>query len=80
LKLSYQLSGSADQVEVKVFTLAFRKIFEDDSLATASGGHLYILNWGLDNLNVADGLYYVVLTIKTGGSETHKVMKLLALP
>jgi hypothetical protein len=79
VKLSYQLSGSADQVEVKVFTLAFRKIFEDDSLATASGGHLYTLNWGLNNLNVADGLYYVVLIIKTGGSETHKVMKLLAM-
>jgi hypothetical protein len=79
VKLSYQLSSSADQVEVKVFTLAFRKIFEDDSLATASGGHLYTLSWGLNNLNVADGLYYVVLTIKSAGNETHKVMKLLVI-
>lgn len=79
LKLSYQVTGSADQVEVKVFTLAFRKIFEDDNLSASPGGHLYTFFWGLNNLDTANGLYYVVLIVKTGGSETHRVMKLLVI-
>ena len=79
LKLSYQVPGSADQVEVKVFTLAFRKIFEDDRLDASPGGHFYTLNWGVNDLNAADGLYYVVLTVKTGGSQTRQVMKLLVI-
>jgi hypothetical protein len=76
LQLTYQLGQTAGQVKLKLFTVAFRKIFEDDSLPTASGGQLYVLDFSKVG-SIANGLYYVVLYVKTGGSETHQVMKLL---
>ncbi len=79
LKLSYQVPETTDEVKVKVFTLAFRKIFEDDNLETSPGGHLYTFYWGLNSLDAANGLYYVVLDIKTGDSRTQQVMKLLVI-
>jgi hypothetical protein len=77
LSFYYDLTNPADQVKVKWFTLAFRKIYEDDTLPTAAGQWKYSLDWGQANLNPANGLYYVVLYFKTGGSEKHQVMKLL---
>ncbi len=75
LSFYYNLTSPADQVKVKLFTLAFRKIYEDDTLPAGVGTWKYSLGWG--NANLANGLYYVALYVKTGGSETHKVMKLL---
>ncbi len=77
VNFSYNVTGPANQVEVKLFTLAFRKIYEDDTLSTVQGQHAYTLNWGNQNPNIANGLYYVVLDFKNGGSETHQLMKLL---
>lgn len=73
----YNLTSPADQVKVKLFTLAFRKIYEDGTLPVGMGQWKYSLDWGKANLNLANGLYYVGLYIKNGGSETHQVMKLL---
>jgi hypothetical protein len=73
----YNVTSPMDQVKVKVFTLAFRKVFEADDLLTTLGGHLYRLDWGVTGLNLANGLYYVVVYYQSGGSETHQVMKLL---
>jgi hypothetical protein len=42
-----------------------------------AGQNKYTLDWGHAGLNIANGLYYVVLYFKTGKSETHQVMKLL---
>lgn len=66
-----------DQVKVKLFTVSFRKIYEDDTLPTGMGANKYSLNWSNAGLNIANGLYYVVLYFKSGGSETHQIMKLL---
>jgi hypothetical protein len=78
VKVSYQVGQGARQVKLKIFTLSFRKIFEDDRLPTAAGGQVYDLDWNQVG-GVANGLYYVVLYVNNGGSETHQVMKLLIL-
>ncbi len=77
LSFYYNLSAPADQVKVKVFTTAFRKIYEQDRLPTTVGMHPYQLNWIQSGLNLANGLYYVVLERSSGGQETNQVMKLL---
>ncbi len=77
VNFSYNVTGPTNQVEVKMFTLAFRKIYEDDTLSTALGSHSYTLDWGNTGSNIANGLYYVVLDFKSSGSETHQLMKLL---
>jgi hypothetical protein len=78
IQLTYQLGQTASEVKVKIFTPAFRKIYEDDSLPTAPGGQLYVLDWNRVG-HIANGIYYLVLYIKTGGSESHQVMKLMIL-
>ncbi|HEY5037839.1 MAG TPA: hypothetical protein VIJ93_02085, partial [bacterium] len=76
VKVSYLLSQQASQVKLKLFSLAFRKIYEDDGLPTSVGGQLYVLDWNKVG-SVANGLYYVVLDFEINGQETRKVMKLL---
>jgi hypothetical protein len=75
----YTVPSNVDQAQVKIFTTAFRKIYEDDTLPTAVGQAQYTLDWGKAGLNPANGLYYVVLCFKSGGAETYQVMKLLVL-
>jgi hypothetical protein len=77
LSFFYLLASPAQQVRVKLFTTAFRKVFEEDGLVYSPGTHLYTLDWGKAGLNISNGLYYVVFYTRTGGSETHRVMKLL---
>ena len=80
LNFYYTITSPVDKVELKVFTLADRKIYEDDTAITSLGQHQYILNWSNQGLNIANGLYYLVLAYKTGGVETRQaVMKLLVL-
>jgi hypothetical protein len=71
------VTSNLSQVKVKIFTLSFRKIFEDDNLSTSAGN--YTLDWNKAELNIANGLYYVVLYFKSGGQETHQILKLLIL-
>jgi len=61
---------------LKIFTTAFRKIYEDDRLPTAVGGQVYTLDLNRVG-SLANGIYYVVLYTTTGGSETRQVMKML---
>ena len=73
----YNVDGSLDQVKLKIFTTAYRKVFEDDGLDATSGQHFYSLDWGKTGFHPANGFYYAVIYFKNGGSETHQVMKLL---
>jgi len=77
VNFNYNLTSPVDQAKVKLFTVSFRKIYEDDGLSTALGPNQYSLDFGKAGLNPANGLYYVVLEFKTGSRETHQVMKLL---
>ena len=77
LSFVYQLEATVDQVRVSLFTTAWRKIYEDDTLPASAGQHLFRLDFGQVDLNISNGLYYVVLRVKTGGQETRKIMKLL---
>ncbi len=75
----YNLPAAVDEVKVKVFTSAFRKIFEGTGPSIQPGTYLYSWDWSARGLDLANGLYYLVVTAKTGGKETRKVMKLLVL-
>jgi hypothetical protein len=75
ISFNYQNNQAADQVELKIFTLAFRKVYEDDTLQTGQSTYAESIN--LANLNLANGLYYFVVVWKTGGHESQKVMKVL---
>jgi hypothetical protein len=77
VNFNYNVTAPPDQVKVKIFTVSFRKIFEDDNLPTTVGTDHYLLDFDKAGLNIANGLYYVVLSFTAGGSETHQVMKLL---
>lgn len=77
LNFYYNVDAPTDEIKVKIFTTSYRKIFEDRGLLKTTGQHLYQLDWAKAQLDLANGLYYVVVYWGTGGSETHKVMKLL---
>jgi hypothetical protein len=66
-------------VKVKLFTAAFRKVLEEAGPSVQPGTTLASLDWSAQGLDLANGLYYVVLTQKAGGKETRQVMKLLVL-
>jgi hypothetical protein len=77
LNFYYTLDSNAGLVGVKIFTVAFRKVFENFALPNTMGQHLCALNWGQANLSLANGLYYLVLYVETNGQQTRKVMKVL---
>ena len=79
LSFYYDPGQYVSQVKVKIFTLAFRKIYEDDSLPTTAGQNLYTLDWGRTGVNMANGLYYLEVVVEGLGFETRKVMKVLVL-
>lgn len=72
----YENDQAADEVKLKIYTLAFRKIYEDNGLPNTQGAQPP-RSVNLADLNLANGLYYVVLSWKRGDTETRKVMKLL---
>jgi hypothetical protein len=78
IHVGYLLNQGAQQVKLKIFTLAFRKIYEDDNLSTAAGGQVYTLI-GSRLGNTANGVYYVVIYFNYGGQVTHQVMKMLVV-
>jgi len=80
LKFYYQNDQQYDQVQLKIFSLAFRKLYEDDSLPTGQGPQSYsLLGMGQANLNLANGLYYFVIISNVGGQPSQKLMKVLIL-
>jgi hypothetical protein len=76
LAFYHTVSPNTNRVTVKIFTLAFRRIFEDYSLDITAGPHLYTLDWNKTG-NIANGLYYLVIIDQLGGQQTQKVMKIL---
>jgi hypothetical protein len=79
LNFNYNVVSTLDEVKVKIFTTSFRKIFEDDNLPKGVGAYKYSLDWNQAGLNLANGIYYVVLELKSGNQETHQIMKLLII-
>lgn len=75
--LVYSLPQNAQSVGVKVFTTAFRRVFQDASLPASAGSHHYFLN--AQTLGLADGLYYVVVDIGANGSDDRFILKELVL-
>jgi hypothetical protein len=72
----HNLTTPADSVNVKVFSISFRKIAEIDGYPAAVGQYPYYIFWEQMG-NVANGLYYVVIEENRGHKQTQKVLKLL---
>jgi len=70
------VAPGVSSVELKIFTVALRKIYDDPWLDVSPGQHLYSLDWN-EIGGMANGFYYLVLTESSGGRQTRKIMKLL---
>ena len=79
LQFNYLNNQSDEQVALKIYTLAFRKVFEDDRLATAPGSYTYVMDWTQVQGSLANGLYYFVIETKNGSKLDRKIMKVLIL-
>ena len=79
LFIYHNLTQPADRVSFKVYTLSFRKIYEDDSLPTAAGQFGYTLDWNKSGLSLSNGLYYFVIVEKRSSRETQTVLKELII-
>ena len=83
IKVDVITPGSATIV-MDVFTMAFRKIAEQTTLATAASpgfGTVTTLEWDLKDkmgMPIANGLYYVRIHI-TGAQESTKTLKVLVI-
>jgi hypothetical protein len=76
LSFYHTISQPVDLVRLKLYTVSFRKVYEDDSLATSVKQQFYTLDWNKLG-NVANGLYYLVVDEVQGKNETQQVIKLL---
>jgi endoglucanase len=80
LSFYHHLDEEAGSVRLRLYTVAFRMVYEKGGLPTTVGHHLYTLD-GNDLKNLSHGLYYVVLSVEKEGEEVdRKVMKLLIGP
>lgn|GEM_PF-2547121 len=78
LQFNYTNSQQEDQVSLKIYTVAFRKVFEDDGLSTVPGYQPpYVMDWSKVNGTLANGLYYFVIETKQGSNLDRKIMKVL---
>ena len=78
MAFTHTVGANTDKVGIKIYTTAFRKIYEDNGLATSAGQHLYRVD--LSEVGIpANGFYYLVLVEESGGKQTKKVMKLIIL-
>jgi hypothetical protein len=77
LKFNYSNSQQENQVALKIYTVAFRKVFEDNGLPTAPGNSTYQVP--INNMNLSNGLYFFVIETKGGGSTNWQIMKVLIL-
>jgi hypothetical protein len=76
LYIYHTLTTPADKVNIKVFTIGFRKVAEIDGYPSAAGQPTYYIYWNQMG-NVANGLYYVVVEENRGRKQTQTVLKLL---
>lgn len=72
----HTIGTKADSIDVKVYTVSFRKVCEIDGYPAQTGQPTYYIFWNQLG-NVANGLYYVVVVEKRGRKQTQSVMKLL---
>lgn len=79
MNVSYANTLPVDQVRLKMFTLSFRKIYENDGLDPSLGTHVTALDLKDAGINLSNGLYYLVLEWKNGRQITRQVMKVLIL-
>ena len=71
----HTVAPNTNRVLLKLFTVSFRKVYDDPNLSATAGEHLYTLSWSQVS-SFANGLYYLVIEDQSGGTQTRKVMKL----
>jgi hypothetical protein len=60
LSFYHTVPTNTSKVELKIFTLALRKIYDDSTLDSTTGQHLYSVDWNKVG-SVANGVYYFVI-------------------
>jgi sialate O-acetylesterase len=75
----HTLVDVADNVVLKVYTVAFRKVLERqyDAQYLTPGQHLFTLDLADPSLNLSNGLYYFVLIVESNGEETKTIIKVI---
>ncbi len=73
----YGVTGSVEEARFGIYTLSFRKVYEETSLPTGPGVHPFLFDWKKAGFVPANGLYYLVVTFRSAGQESRKVMKLI---
>lgn len=73
----HTLTTPADWVALKVYTLSFRKIYENDTLYSVVGHPTYNLTWNQVGGNLANGLYYLDIEEWRGNNVKRTILKLL---
>lgn len=76
--IAYWVNLAISKVKLKLYTVSYRKIFEDDNLSAAFGGQIYSLDWNRVG-NISNGLYYAVIEEYNGGFAYRQVIKILVL-
>lgn len=79
LNVIYHTDQAADEVRAKIFTTALRKVFEADRLDHSPGDHRVQLDPAGAGVNLANGLYYLVLEWKSGAQTQRRIMKWMVL-
>ncbi len=77
LKAAYSTTQPTDQIRAKLYSVAYRKIYENDGLDPSQGVHVAVLD--VSGAKLSNGLYYLVLEWKSGSQITRQIMKVLIL-
>ncbi len=78
LHLSYFLPFSANQVTIHLFTTAYRNIFRAN-LPSSPGPHVYTVLLRSQGLYLANGIYYILFTVRSPQWSYHTILKYIML-
>jgi hypothetical protein len=78
LSFYHTVPANTNTVSIKLFTVAFRKVYESEQWDASAGQHLYQLS--LSQLgNLSNGIYYLVVADLADGSANKTILKILVL-
>jgi hypothetical protein len=75
----YQATSQSNSMKMKLYTTAYRKVYEQDGLLATAGVHFFKFDWAEAGLNLTNGLYYVVLEDASGDTKERLRLKLFVL-
>jgi hypothetical protein len=77
LRIDYDLPAGVEGLEIKVFSLAMRRIQAVPLSNLAAGRHSADLDPGPAGLDLSNGLYYIAVEMRKQGRMTRQTMNVL---